>query len=351
MPHRQSTSGPATGAADRDTANGGTPDRATADRDTADGGRGGIEHVAIDGGQTGVRAQVQRTGVERPEVVEFPGLITDRPVAEQVVDVVHRIARGSSLALVSAGLSGITDTPAAAASLLDGVRDLGVRSVVVAHDSVTSYLGALGDTTGAVVAAGTGVVTLAVGAEATARIDGWGYSMGDAGSGFWIGSRALDAVMRAHDGRGPATALTPVVEEELGALEHAYIVLQNDPARVSRTAGFAAAVAALSETDEVAARICDEAAEQLALSVSTGLHRVGSGPAGSDGGAAPTVCYLGGVLHGERVRRGVTEILRAEWPELEICEPRGTALHGAAALPSVAPGSALRAQVAFATAS
>jgi N-acetylglucosamine kinase-like BadF-type ATPase len=35
--------------------------------------------------------------------------------------------------------------------------------------------------------------------------------MGDAGSGYWLGRAALDAVMRAHDGRGPATALTEVV--------------------------------------------------------------------------------------------------------------------------------------------
>ncbi|GAA3702115.1 hypothetical protein GCM10022377_14710 [Zhihengliuella alba] len=315
-----------------------------------------IEHLSIDGGQTGVRALVQYASDDRPQILEFPGLITDRPVAEQVVEVVHRIAAGSGhgcgsgIGVVSAGLSGITDTPGTAAAVLEGVRRLGVGSVAVAHDSVTSYLGALGDTRGAVVAAGTGVVTLAVGTESTARVDGWGYSMGDAGSGFWIGSRALDAVMRAHDGRGPATALTPVVEDALGELEHAYIVLQNDPARVSRTAGFAAEVAALSEVDEVAGKICDEAAAELALSVSTALRRVGFGRTGSDGDGSPSVCYLGGVLRGERVRRRVTELLRAEWPELEVCEPRGTALSGAAALPAVAPGSALQAQIAHATA-
>ena len=77
--------------------------------------------------------------------------------------------------------------------------------------------------------------------------------MGDAGSGFWIGREALDAVMRAHDGRGPATALTAVVQGRWPDLEDAYVQLQSDPARVSVVAWFAETVAAHAATDEVAA--------------------------------------------------------------------------------------------------
>ena len=52
-----------------------------------------------------------------------------------------------------------------------------------------------------------------------ARVDGWGYLMGDAGSGYWIGREALDAVMRAFDGRGPDTALRDVAERRWPDLE------------------------------------------------------------------------------------------------------------------------------------
>ena len=41
-----------------------------------------------------------------------------------------------------------------------------------------------------------------------ARAGGWGHMIGDEGSGYWIGREALAAVMRASDGRGPATRLT-----------------------------------------------------------------------------------------------------------------------------------------------
>ena len=42
-----------------------------------------------------------------------------------------------------------------------------------------------------------------------ARAGGWGYVLGDEGSGYWIGRAALRAVLREADRRGPTTALSP----------------------------------------------------------------------------------------------------------------------------------------------
>ena len=201
----------------------------------------------------------------------------------------------------------------------------------MAHDSVTSYLGALGDERGVVVASGTGVVTLAVGEKSVARVDGWGNLLGDAGSGYWIGRAALEAVMRAHDGRGPATALTAVALAEFPDLEQAYITLQSDPGRVRRIAQYSRAVADLAATDEVAASICDDAARELVLSVATGLERVGEADQ-----ASPVVCAIGGVFRADAIASRFTAELRARWPEVDIREPIGSGLDGAALLPQVA---------------
>ncbi|GHD09280.1 N-acetylglucosamine kinase [Zhihengliuella salsuginis] len=298
--------------------------------------------LAIDGGQTGIRAQLRTLDGPPPPgsgALEFPGLLTSRPLADQVADVVRQAVSetGATVGVVSAGLSGLTDGRRLADDLFRATRDLGVAQINVAHDSVTSYVGALGDKPGVVVAAGTGVVTLAVGPHQIARIDGWGYSMGDAGSGFWIGQQALNAVMRAYDGRGRATSLSEVVEADLGDLEHAYVVLQNDPFWVSRTAGFAAHVARLAEKDGVAASICHAAADELAASIEAGLRRVGLADVED-----PAVCFLGGVLRGDRIRSRLTELLRAQWPGVDVREPSANALEGAARLPFIAGDSPLR---------
>lgn len=301
--------------------------------------------LAIDGGQTGIRAQVRNadgTARDGVQVHESRGILTDRPLAPQIADVVGqaRAASGLDFSTVSAGLSGLTDGESLAPALLSATHGYGVSTVHLVHDSVSSYLGALGNERGAVIAAGTGSVTLAVGAADVVRIDGWGYIMGDAGSGYWLGREALVAVMRAFDGRGPATALTEVVLADFPDLAQAYVDLQRDPDRIRRTASYAAHVARLAETDEVARGICDVAAEELALAVATGLRRVGE-----DRSEAPAVCFLGGVLRGERIRSQLTARLAALWPHLEVREPLATSLEGAAMLPFLDPGSALAHQV------
>jgi N-acetylglucosamine kinase-like BadF-type ATPase len=48
------------------------------------------------------------------------------------------------------------------------------------------------------------------------RIGGWGYLLDSGGSGYDIGRDALEAVLRAFDGRGEKTCLTELLTEHLG---------------------------------------------------------------------------------------------------------------------------------------
>ncbi|PWW03178.1 N-acetylglucosamine kinase-like BadF-type ATPase [Paenibacillus cellulosilyticus] len=48
------------------------------------------------------------------------------------------------------------------------------------------------------------------------RAGGWGYLLGDEGSGFELSRKALQAVLRHYDGRGPATVMTEAVLARLG---------------------------------------------------------------------------------------------------------------------------------------
>jgi len=302
--------------------------------------------LTIDAGQTGIRARLHSpAGTVR--AFEFPGIRTDSALVPQLGLVVASVASssGQPIGTVSAGISGFSKAETDPHELLSARGDVGVREVFLAHDSVTSYLGALGDELGVVVAAGTGVVTLAVGATEVARIDGWGNLIGDAGSGYWLGRAALDAVMREYDGRGPATALSAVMRTEFPNLEMAYLDLQADPLRVSRIAGYARQVTELASTDAVAARICDGAAAELVLSAATGLRRVGE-----DTGATPVVCGIGGVLRATEISARFERGLRGLWPEVDIRPAIANALDGAEYLPRLAPTSALRDRIAIAQA-
>lgn len=296
--------------------------------------------LAIDAGQTGIKVRV------REQDLVFPGIRTDEPLLPQLATVADAtIARtGADVSVVTAGVSGLTTREADAAGLLARIDDPAVHEVILAHDSTTSFLGALGDERGAVVAAGTGVVTLAVGAERVARVDGWGYLVGDAGSGYWIGREALDAVMREFDGRGPATSLRAVAEERWPDLSQAYIHIQSDPDRVRLVASFAEHVARLAaEGDAVSQNITVRAGGELAHSVETALRRVRS-----DDGEHFSVCAIGGVFRSPQLREAFASHIAASELDVALVEPRGHGIDGAVALAGLEARHPLAHAVSFA---
>ncbi|CAN5147647.1 hypothetical protein BH11ACT2_BH11ACT2_24230 [soil metagenome] len=306
--------------------------------------------LAIDAGQSSSTARLvgsDRVGSDSV-VVDLPAMRTDVPLLPQLAQtVVAASARLGAVSGVAIGTTGLTPEDGSTAALLEFLGYLesaGVRSVVLAHDSITSYLGAVGETRGAVVAVGTGVVTLGVGAHSIARVDGWGNLVGDAGSAYWIGRAALDAVMRDFDGRGSATALTERVRGEFPDLTAAYIELQGDPDRVRRIASYARVVDEVHESDLVARGILEAAAAELVLSVRAALDRVGE--ADTD---APRVCAIGGVMRSRGISLAFERRIRAVWPDADLGPSRGTGLDGAAALFDLRPGGSLHGAVARAS--
>ncbi len=311
-----------------------TPDPLAAPADGATAGR--VLAIALDAGQTGIKART--AGTSRDAV--HPGIRTDAPLLPQLAAVVRAELERTDVAVhvVAAGVSGLTDAEADPDALRQLLAGTGVARVVMAHDSTTSFLGALGDGQGVVVAAGTGVVTLAVGRAAVARVDGWGYLMGDAGSGYWIGREALDAVMRAFDGRGSPTALTDAVRARWPHLPDAYIDLQSDPGKVGVVAAFAEPVArAALDGDAVAISISRRAAAELAASAAAALRRTGQAEDAAD------VCAIGGVFGSPVLRAAFEAAVTAAGSRL--VPPRGHGIDGVERLVDLSPQHPLAALV------
>ncbi len=81
--------------------------------------------------------------------------------------------------------------------------------VIVANDGQLLLWAGTPEGVGVGVISGTGSIAYGRAADGReARNGGWGYIMGDEGSGYWLGRAALQAVAQAADGRGQATSLT-----------------------------------------------------------------------------------------------------------------------------------------------
>jgi N-acetylglucosamine kinase-like BadF-type ATPase len=185
-------------------------------------------------------------------------------------------ARPSAICL---GIAGV-DRPHDNAIITGIMRRIGHKApVLVVNDALIALVAGAGeDRPGIVLIAGTG--SICYGRDAAgraARAGGWGYLLGDEGSGWWIGREALSAVLRAADGRGPATLLTGRVLQHFGfgqTSELIYEVYHRDTRRRA-VAGLAVVVQrAVDDGDVVARQILAAGADELAQAVHSVASRL-----------------------------------------------------------------------------
>lgn len=196
-------------------------------------------------------------------------------------DVIHA-ALGDDEPLPSTvciGMAGL-DRPDEAAVVRGVLRRLGCRGQIVAvNDAHIALVAGADEQPGLVIIAGTGSIAYGIGASGTAaRAGGWGEVYGDEGSAFWVGARALAAVVRAADRRGPATALTALVLRHAGAerIEGLVRTVHTRPDRRRMITAMAGLVAsAHTAGDAVAGEILRDAAAELALAARSVVEQLG----------------------------------------------------------------------------
>jgi N-acetylglucosamine kinase-like BadF-type ATPase len=134
------------------------------------------------------------------------------------------------------------------------------------------------DAPGIVLISGTGAIAYGRNTRGVAaRASGWGYLIGDEGSGYWIGRRTLAAVTRDIDGRGPKTALTAAVLEQYEIAHPALLIraIYDQDVPRARVATLGPLVGRARDAgDQVAARILDEAANELWLAADAVAERL-----------------------------------------------------------------------------
>jgi N-acetylglucosamine kinase-like BadF-type ATPase len=153
----------------------------------------------------------------------------------------------------------------------------GVRTAVE-HDALPALVGGTGTREGIVLIAGTGSIAFGIDrAGNECRVGGWGYLIGDEGSGYDIGRRGLQAVMKSHDGRLPQTMLTGLLLDHYGLEEPSALIplayaesFSRD--RMAEVARFV--FAAAKAGDRVCGQLLDHASEDLGELVDVLLGRL-----------------------------------------------------------------------------
>lgn len=185
-------------------------------------------------------------------------------------------------AAICLGIAGV-DRPDDAVIVRGIMKRIGFKArVVVVNDALVALEAGVPGVPGVVIISGTGSIAYGRNArDEAARAGGWGYVLGDEGSGYWIGRAALRAVLREADERGRETALTPLllahfqVDRPQGLIHEVYHS-NLKPAAIGALAQ--CVQQAFAQGDEVAVGILRGAANELesgAMSVARRLALVG----------------------------------------------------------------------------
>lgn len=148
--------------------------------------------------------------------------------------------------------------------------------IVPSADQEIALVAARGERYGLLILAGTGSNVYGVNREGdSVQVGGWGYLLGDEGSGYWISMEALRAVVRHHDGRGFGTRLTDAILARLNldTPEH-LIPWLYEGSHHREVATLAQLVLEMVDRDSMAKAIIDRAAQELKTQADAALKRL-----------------------------------------------------------------------------
>jgi N-acetylglucosamine kinase-like BadF-type ATPase len=231
--------------------------------------------AGVDGGGTRTRAvildnnRVIGEGEAGPSNPLRVGVSTGAKAIRDAVDracaaaFIHR----GDLVAVGIGLAGVRRQDIRT-RMRDVLADcLGIETIDLVSDGDIALYGATDGQPGVVVISGTGSVAVGVNRQGKrVYAGGWGPVAGDEGSGSWIARRALQAVARASDERGPKTELTPAACDyfQVSSADDLSTAIYAPTVTNDRIAGFSRHVVAAADAgDEVARDILSEAGMEL----------------------------------------------------------------------------------------
>jgi N-acetylglucosamine kinase-like BadF-type ATPase len=164
--------------------------------------------------------------------------------------------------------------------------------VYAGNDALNGLTGAIEGRPGILLISGTGSACFGRNAKgSTWRAGGWGHLLNDGGSAYALGVAATIAATRHADGRGPATALTALVQEvfQLDHLQEIYRKVHYQESSRSQLASLAPGVVACAQSgDRVAQAILRQGAADLVEMVVTVARRLAMD--------CPEVALTGGLI-------------------------------------------------------
>jgi len=202
--------------------------------------------------------------------------------------------------------------------------------VVMENDVFGALMSVRGIFSGNVLAVGTGTVALGVNTKGEIfRLGGWGHLIGDQGSGYDIGRKALAATVASFDGYGPKTLLETKILEYLElahVLDISDWLYQSKRTNKDVAALVPVVVEAVRQGDTMAKMILDQSGRELGLLTTALLRKTNDLKVG----------LVGGISHiWEFLEPSFVNTVQETFPVVQLLKPMYPTSVGAALLSKV----------------
>lgn len=282
-------------------------------------------YIGIDGGGTKTRCVLAN---ENLKVIKSIDGLASNPLtvgfeisAERIVALIKKIAKNKKIEYCVIGLAG-TGRKKDSDLLFKSIKQVGTRKKLkipplkILTDIEITLEGAFNGLPGALLIAGTGSILFAKDNNNNFfRTGGYGRLIGDEGSGYSIGRKALSSISKSLDGRKPATGLSNYFSKKFNVINtNSLITLVNSHG--FNTADLAKLIISLAEKqDKECIRILNEEIAELILHLRVLRRRKISNQI--------KLCLQGNLLATSNYySRKLQQEIRKKFPELKIVKAK-----------------------------
>ncbi len=237
--------------------------------------------------------------------------------------------------LTGAGRIGDQRRMAAALKRYARTKKVRLNNVLVESDARIALEGAFKGGTGIILIAGTGSIAFGKDSKGNVhRVGGWGRTLGDEGSGFYVGRLGLTAVTRSMDGRGADTLLTGMIARKFGLSDQTKIItaVYKKNFDIASIAPFV--ISAAQRKDKVCRAIIESAVIELAWHIEIAAGKI-YGTSSKQTRKKIPVSFIGGLIAGDTiVSRLLKKYLKTNFPFVTVIPPLSSPAYGATVMAS-----------------
>lgn len=188
-------------------------------------------------------------------------------------------------------------------------------------DELNAFYGSLASEYGIVILSGTGSFAMGINRKGqTCTAGGWGSIIGDEGSGYYIGVKALGAVTKEYDSMGSKTILSELIKDKIKIRDISELrkVIYCDNYGVKEIASLSELVKyGAQQGDEVCIDIIKDCAHHFILMIDAIVKKLNIDSECYD------LCLTGGISNfGELIINPLKDMLKSKYPYITLKKPQ-----------------------------